>query len=79
MADLPQIGHNHPPAAKREADCYCVTCAKGFHHLGIMSHRARHRRANETCVIVYSDGRTITHYFGRRFAGIPDPSYGDPT
>jgi len=48
----------------REPDCYCHTCERDFHHLGIMSHRAAHRNRKETCVIEYSTGKTIKHNFG---------------
>lgn len=50
----------------READCYCVTCDKWFHHRGIASHRARHRNRYEDCEIEYSDGRTGRHYFSQK-------------
>lgn len=49
----------------RVKDCYCYTCAREFHRLGIMSHRAAHRNRNEDCQIMYSDGRTFTHKFSR--------------
>ena len=48
-----------------QPDCYCVTCDEEYHHLGIMSHRAAHRRRKEKCVIEYSDGRTLTHDFSK--------------
>lgn len=38
--------------------CYCVTCDKPFHALGIMSHKAGHLRRGETCVITYTHGNT---------------------
>lgn len=50
---------------KRAPDCYCVTCDKEFHHLGIMSHRAMHRRREEDCSIVFSDGRNISYSFAQ--------------
>jgi hypothetical protein len=50
-------------AERPDPDCYCHTCERDIHHLGIMSHRAAHRRKNEVCVIEYSDGRTIKHDF----------------
>lgn len=49
----------------KEPDCLCLTCDMDIHHLGIMSHRAMHRRKGEYCVIQYSDGRTIQHNFTR--------------
>lgn len=50
----------------KEADCFCETCDKWFHHQGIMSHRAAHRRRNEDCIIEYSDGRVGRHMFSQR-------------
>lgn len=41
--------------------CYCVTCAKKFHPLGIMRHRAMHRDKKENCEITYSNGDTYLH------------------
>jgi uncharacterized UBP type Zn finger protein len=51
---------------EREKECYCFTCQKDFHSLGIASHRAMHRNRHETCLIGYTDGRTITHDFSKR-------------
>jgi hypothetical protein len=48
---------------KRWPDCTCHTCDKDIHHLGIMSHRAMHRRRQENCEITFSDGRTVTYAF----------------
>jgi hypothetical protein len=45
------------------ADCYCETCDRWFHHLGIARHRAAHRDRNEDCVIEYSDRRVGKHAF----------------
>lgn len=50
---------------EKSPDCFCYTCDREIHHLGIMSHRAAHRRRNEDCVIEYSDGRTIRHQFSK--------------
>jgi len=44
-------------------DCYCHTCLKEYHHLGIMSHRAMHRRKNEDCRITFSQGDTYKYNF----------------
>lgn len=49
----------------REKTCYCVTCRKWFHHLGITRHRAAHRDRGEACEIIFSDGRRQT-YNGKR-------------
>ncbi len=44
-------------------DCYCYTCDKDIHHLGIARHRAMHRDKKEDCKITYKDGTTINHKF----------------
>ena len=44
--------------------CYCHTCKKHYHYLGINSHRAAHRRRRETCTITYTTGKTLTFNFG---------------
>lgn len=46
-----------------EPDCYCISCDRNIHHLGIMSHRAMHRRRKENCRIQFSDGRTVSYRF----------------
>ena len=43
--------------------CFCHTCNKDFHWLGIARHRAMHRDRNEDCVISYSDGRTYRYRY----------------
>lgn len=45
--------------------CYCHTCKKSFHYLGINSHRAAHRRRAEDCTITYSKGDTKTFKFSK--------------
>lgn len=44
-------------------DCYCYTCDKDIHHLGIAKHRAMHRDKKEDCKIIYKDGTIINHKF----------------
>ena len=51
---------------KHFPDCYCVTCDRDIHHLGIMSHRAMRRRRKENCVIVFSDGRKVEYKFDEK-------------
>lgn len=34
--------------------CYCHACARYFHSLGIMSHRAAHHRRGEAVKITYT-------------------------
>lgn len=38
--------------------CYCHTCRRHIHHLGIARHRAAHRDRQEDCVITFSTGVT---------------------
>lgn len=45
------------------ATCFCETCDKWFHPLGIARHRSAHRERFEDCVIEYSDGRVGHHTF----------------
>jgi hypothetical protein len=36
--------------------CYCHTCGKWFHYLGITRHRAMHLDKREDCVITFTNG-----------------------
>ena len=51
------------------ADCYCHTCDREFHSLGIARHRAMHRERSEDCEILYSDGAIYKHSFAARAGG----------
>ena len=42
----------------RDKNCYCHTCRKDFHYLGINRHRAMHRSKKEDCKITYTHGDT---------------------
>lgn len=44
-------------------ECFCHTCNKDFHYLGINRHRAMHRERYEDCKITYTHGNTITFRF----------------
>ena len=46
-----------------DKNCYCSTCKKEFHHLGIMRHRAMHRDRKENCTITFTSGITIFYKF----------------
>lgn len=48
-----------------DKDCHCHTCAKDFHYLGITRHRAMHRDNEENCVITYTNGNRIKHWFAK--------------
>jgi len=45
--------------------CYCHTCKRDFHYLGITRHRAMHRDKKEDCKITYTHGDTHNHNFAR--------------
>ena len=42
----------------RDKNCYCHTCKKAYHYLGITMHRAGHRKRNEYCKITFTNGDT---------------------
>lgn len=41
-------------------NCYCYTCEKAFHYLGITRHRAAHRDKREDCKIEFTHGDVHT-------------------
>ena len=45
--------------------CYCETCEREIHRLGIGSHRAAHRRRRQDCRIVFSGGRTRLYRYSQ--------------
>ena len=47
-------------------DCFCETCNKSFHHMGIMRHRAAHRDRKQDCEIEYSDGEIRHHRYAKK-------------
>lgn len=48
-------------ASTREKNCYCYTCNKAFHYLGIARHRKKHMEKDGSCVIGYSGGEVYKH------------------
>ena len=48
-----------------EKNCYCHTCEKEFHCLGIARHRAMHRDKQENCKISYTNGDIFIHEFAQ--------------
>ena len=50
----------------REKNCYCHTCKKDFHWLGITAHRAMHRDKKEVCKITFTHGDTYTYNFSTK-------------
>ena len=53
---------------KREKNCYCHTCEKYFHYLGINRHRAMHRDKKECCKITFTHGNTVIYKFDEKDA-----------
>lgn len=47
----------------KDKNCYCYTCRKQFHHLGIMRHRSMHKDKKENCEIGFTDGTIRTYMF----------------
>lgn len=47
----------------RSKNCYCHTCQRRFHYLGINRHRAMHRDRQEDCDITYTHGNRIKFYY----------------
>ena len=54
---------NKTPSLKT---CYCRTCDRAFHYLGIMRHRAMHREKRENCEITYTHGNSTRHLYGEK-------------
>lgn len=46
--------------------CYCYTCCRYIKSLGIMSHRAAHRRREQYCIIRFSNGDMYEYKFAKR-------------
>ncbi len=49
----------------REKNCYCHTCKKYYHWLGITRHRASHRDKKEDCTITFTHGDTSTWLYSK--------------
>lgn len=47
----------------RAKNCYCHTCDKDFHYLGITMHRLAHKNRREDCKITFTHGDTYTYRF----------------
>ena len=44
-------------------NCFCFTCDKEFHSLGIARHRAMHKDKKENCKIAFADGKVVSYTF----------------
>lgn len=51
----------------REKNCFCHTCEKAFHYLGITRHRTMHKERKEDCTITYTWGDTYAHKFSKPY------------
>lgn len=49
--------------------CYCHTCKRAYHCVGIARHRAMHRDRGENCTISYTYGNTVTYNYQRKREG----------
>ena len=49
--------------SERAKNCYCHTCGKPLHSLGLASHRAMHRNKGENCRIENSHGEISKYKF----------------
>lgn len=50
----------------RFKNCFCHTCGKSFHYLGIARHRTKHKDKKELCRIEYTNGDTYIHDYTKR-------------
>ena len=49
----------------RLKNCYCHTCKKDYHYLGITKHRAGHRNRKEDCKITFTHGDTYSWSYSK--------------
>ena len=49
--------------ATNAKNCFCHTCQKEFHYLGIARHRAMHRDKKEFCMISYTNGELFEYKY----------------
>jgi len=47
----------------RASNCYCYTCRKALHYLGVARHRAMHRDKREDCKIQFTNGDTYLYRY----------------
>lgn len=50
----------------RAKNCYCHTCKRAFHYLGINRHRAMHREKRQDCKITYTYGDTYIFEYSKK-------------
>ena len=47
----------------KDKNCYCFTCKKLFHYLGIAGHRMAHKRRKENCEISFTNDDTYFYNY----------------
>ncbi len=50
----------------RDKNCYCHTCKKDFHYLGITRHRMAHKERKEDCKITFTHGDTYLYEYSKK-------------
>jgi len=65
ISQMPIKRQKNPAKLTQIKRCYCHTCHRPFHYLGITRHRAMHRDKREDCTIEYTHGDTWTHKFSK--------------
>ena len=61
----------------RDKNCYCHTCKKDFHYLGIANNRLGHRNRREKVTITFTHGDTKTWDYSKRKANAKRSIYSD--
>lgn len=51
---------------RKNKSCYCHTCKRPFHYLGIARHVSMHRDRKENCEVTYTRGDTYDYKFGEK-------------
>ena len=48
-----------------DKNCWCHTCGRALHYLGISNHRLGHRNRREDCTITSTYGDTHTYEYSK--------------
>ena len=49
----------------KQKNCYCHTCKKSFHYLGITRHRKMHKEKKQDCTITFTYGDKYTWNYSK--------------
>lgn len=49
----------------RDKNCYCHTCKRAIHYLGITNHRKSHKNRKTDCKITFTHGDTWSYNFSK--------------